>query len=200
QEIEAAISSEDISSRDAGTVHKVRMVVAALGWPTDISQEARALLDTLAALDEALIKADLAAAKEAAEEVHSTQHDLSVATYDWLGNQKTTGSDVSAVLGAIDLIDTAGFHGMSGAHGAATSHEEISTRDGGTIKHVLAAADAVMWPSDIQAEAQVFLHDMAEHDAAMDAADLTRCQAAAEAIHHTQHDLSQAVYGWLASH
>ena len=170
-----------------------------LGWPAGISQEAQSLLDNLTALDEALVKADLSAAKDAAEALHESQHDLSAATYDWLGTQNATVSNVGAVLGVIDLVDTAGFHGMSQAHAAATSFADIPSSDGRTIKHVLAAAKTVAWPADIKTEAEAFIHDLAEHDATMDAADLAKCQVAAEAVHHTQHDFSQAVYGWAAS-
>jgi hypothetical protein len=175
------------------------MVVAVLDWPEDISKEAGTLLADLAALDDALTGGDLAAAKEAAESVHSTQHDLSMAAYDWLGTQQAAAGGVGAVMAAIDLIETAGFHDMATSHAAVSTHAEIPPDDARIIKQVLAAARAVAWPAATADAAQAFIGALAEHDAAMVAADLARCQAAAEEVHQVQHDLSEAVYAWLAA-
>ena len=81
---------------------------------------------------------------------------------------------------------------------AATSHEEISSRDARTISHVLSASEAVAWPSEVDTSAQLFIQSLAEHDSAMTAGDLIRCQEASEAVHHAQDDFSEAVYDWLS--
>jgi plastocyanin len=105
------------------------------------------------------------------------------------------GATIVAVQSFIDMVDSAGFHGMAESIAAG----EVSSRYLGTVQNVLAVVESVYWPNSLLAEAAAFsssLNDLADdlsdndEEAAIDSSD---------EAHHTQHDLSHAAYHWLSN-
>lgn len=142
---------------------------------------------------------DLEAARAAAEAVHDSQHDLSEATYAWLGAHPGMSHASEAVVAACslkaqDIIDSAGFHDMAKELAEAT---EINPRYASKVGSVLAAVRVAAWDSGLRTDLATVVADLEALKAALDAADLEAARAAAEAIHDSQHDLSDATYAWL---
>lgn len=189
----------EISSRLAGTMGKVLTIVSAESWPAAIDAEVGLFVADLTALKAALEADDLEQARSASEAVHHSQHDLSTAAYAWLTG-RTGGSNpngtMPSTVAAIDMVDSAGFHGIANDLAEAT---EISSRLAGTMGKVLVAAEAAVWPAAVSTELDVFMADLAALKAALEADDLEQARTASQAIHGSQHDLSNAVYAWLGA-
>lgn len=73
-----------IEPGDAGTVRRVRRVVAVTDWPPGLEAKADQLVGVLDQYAEALSNDDVEAAKSLASEAHEVQHDLSHAVEAWL--------------------------------------------------------------------------------------------------------------------
>jgi uncharacterized cupredoxin-like copper-binding protein len=93
------------------------------------------------------------------------------------------------------VVDSFGFHGMEEAYAEAT---EVGGRDAGQVAKVLTAVDAVQWPGDLSEVAATFRADVAGLHAALEAGDMEGARHGLEAVHGSQHDLSNGVYAWLA--
>ncbi|HEX6219582.1 MAG TPA: hypothetical protein VF115_00665 [Acidimicrobiia bacterium] len=107
----------------------------------------------------------------------------------------TTSGQSSSVLLGIYVVDSFGFHGMEETYAEAT---EVGERDAGQVAKVLAATDAVDWPTELTEAATVFRGDVAGLHEALEAGDLEGVRSGLEAVHGSQHDLSNGVYAWLA--
>ncbi len=195
--IEEATTFEEVSSRTKGSVEKSITAANAIAWPTELAEAQAAFLADAEALVEALDAADLAAAKEASLSVHGTQHDFSNGTYEWLGSQVGKASGSGAVMAAIDLIDSTGFHGISTAIEEAATFEEVSSRTKGSVEKSITAANAVAWPTELAEVQAAFLADAEALVEALDAADLAASKEASLSVHGTQHDLSHETFEWL---
>lgn len=117
-----------------------------------------------------------------------------VATEAVHGHQSDRGHEVSsgALLAAIRLVDTAGFHGMDDSlNGASPS---IEARWVGAVNRAVAAAQAVTWPGDTEAAAATFLDDAKALVAALESDDAAAAAPLAAAAHESQHALSHAVF------
>ena len=101
----------------------------------------------------------------------------------------------SAVLLGTYVVDSFGFHGMEEAYAEAT---EVGNRDAGQVAKVLAAVDAVDWPDELSEVAATFRGDVAGLHEAMEAGDVEGARLGLEAVHGSQHGLSNGVYAWLA--
>lgn len=106
----------------------------------------------------------------------------------------TPNEQVVNVLVAVDIIDSAGFHGIATDLAEAT---EISSRLAGTMGKVLTVASAASWPPALDAEVNRFIADLSALKIALESDDLPLARSASEAVHGSQHDLSNAAYGWL---
>jgi heme/copper-type cytochrome/quinol oxidase subunit 2 len=186
-----------INSRYLGRVENALAIVLATPWYDDLKDPAGRFAGDLKTLAEALAANNLTAAAEAGHAIHSSQHDLSHDTYEWLGDQEEVTADPAAVLAAIDVIDSTGFHGMTEEIANASSFEEISPRNLGRVQNAWYAGLVVIWPGEVASQAQTFLADAKALVEALNTADLEASIAAAEAIHGSQHDLSHEIYHWL---
>jgi len=195
--IEEATKFEDISSRTKGTVEKALTAANAVTWPKELAEVQALFVADAEALIAALDGADLAGAKEASHGIHGTQHDLSHEAYEWLGANGGGASGNGAILAALDIIDSSGFHGISEAIEEAAKFEDISSRTKGTVEKALTAANAITWPHDLEEALEAFVADAEALIAALDGADLAGAKEASHGIHGTQHDLSHEAYELL---
>jgi uncharacterized cupredoxin-like copper-binding protein len=111
------------------------------------------------------------------------------------GSLATAPGSTSSVLLGMFVVDSFGFHGMEEAYAEAT---EVGDRDAGGVAKVLTAVDAVEWPDELSAVAGTFRADVAGLHAALESGDLAGARHGLEAVHGSQHDLSNGVYAWLA--
>jgi heme/copper-type cytochrome/quinol oxidase subunit 2 len=197
EEIEAATAFEEVSPRTLGRVENALTAGLVVNWPVAFSVNAETFFADATALVEALGGGDLEACKEAAAAIHASQHDLSHAAYHWLGENSGSATGIGAVISAIDIIDTVGFHGMQEEIQAAQSMAQVSPRDLGRVQNAMIAAQLIAWPSALADPAQAFIADTQSLAEALEAGDLAAAQTAVGGVHHTQHDLSHAVYEWL---
>ena len=103
-------------------------------------------------------------------------------------------SQTSGVLLGTYVVDSFGFHAMEEAYADAT---EVGERDAGNISKVIAAIDAVEWPDDLTDPVATLRTDLTGLVAALEAGDLEASREGFAAVHSSQHDFSNAVYGWL---
>jgi heme/copper-type cytochrome/quinol oxidase subunit 2 len=107
------------------------------------------------------------------------------------------------VLAVIDLVDSAGFHGMAEEIEAAESVEDVNPRSLGTVENVLTAARAVAWSDELTESVDTFTGSLETLAAALGGTvggtDLEGMKEAAGPVHETQHGLSHDVYQWLAT-
>ena len=121
------------------------------------------LTEDLEALRTALVATDLPAAQAAAHEAHETNHDLSAAAYEWLGEQD----------------------------GATLMSSLISSRTLGTVRNVNTAISAVPWEGELHELAETAEADLSALAAALAANDAVASAEATEYVHHAQHDFSR---------
>jgi len=187
----------DVSTRTQGSVEKALTVSEIIHWPLELAAVAVVFESDAEALIDALVDGDLTAAQAAGEAIHSSQHDLSHEAYEWLEMEVGSFSGASAVMAALDIIDSTGFHGISTALNAATVFADVSTRTQGSVEKALTVSEAVAWPTELAAKALVFETDAEALIDALVAEDLAAAQTAGDAIHSSQHDLSHDAYEWL---
>lgn len=192
----------EINPRYAGKVGNVLAAMNAAAWPADTQANVDTFRGDLTALKTALDANDLEAAQTAVEAVHDSQHELSKGTFAWLGGQHMSHDDMSeplvaaCMLKAQDLIDATGFHGIAEDLAEAT---EINPRYAGKIGNALAVVNSMDWPTAVSSEVATVKTDLQAFQSALDANDLEGARAASEAIHDSQHELSKALYAWLAT-
>jgi soluble cytochrome b562 len=196
EELDAAT---EINSRLAGKVGDILVALRAAGWEGELEHGAAEMIEALDALHHSLEAADLAAAREAAHDVHDAQHHFSGEAYEWLAAQAphADGDDdvLATSVAAIDIIDSTGFHGIGEDLASAT---EVSPRTTGQVGNALIALRAAVWPEQTahDAEALEAVLDRLHHE--LEAGDLAAAIEAAGAVHDAQHEFSHHWYGWLA--
>ncbi len=191
---EAYAEADEVGERDAGQVAKVLTAVDAVAWPDELGEVFAAFRADVDGLHAALEAGDLEGARHGLEAVHGSQHDLSNGVYEWLRAAEPDGS-TSAVLLGMYVVDSFGFHGLEEAYAEA---DEVGERDAGQVAKVLTAVDAVAWPDELGEVFAAFRADVDGLHAALEAGDLQGARHGLEAVHGSQHDLSNGVYAWLA--
>jgi hypothetical protein len=191
-------TATEVPPRLAGTMANLLVCAEATHWPVALDEEVRQFTGDLTALQAALEAGNLEASRLASEAIHGSQHDLSKAVYRWLGGRYggTTASAtaIAGTLAVIDMIDSAGFHGIATDMATAT---EIPARLGGKMTNLVLAALATQWPAAVSTDVAAFIADLGALADALEAADLEDSRLASEAVHGSQHDLSKAVFGAL---
>ncbi|MEE8398927.1 MAG: hypothetical protein V3S89_07965 [Desulfobacterales bacterium] len=195
--LNAAAVFADVSTRTQGSVEKALTVSKVVHWPAELAAVALAFETDAQTLIDALVAEDLAASQAVGDAIHSSQHDLSHDAYEWLETQEGEFSGTGAVMAALDIIDSTGFHDISTALNAAAVFADVSTRTQGNVEKALTASKAVAWPIELAVEAAAFETDAQTLIDALAAEDLAAAQAAGGAIHSSQHDLSHEAYEWL---
>lgn len=99
------------------------------------------------------------------------------------------------ILAALNFIDGAGFHGMDEALNGDAPAIQASWL--GQTTHARLAAQAVDWPSDLQAAVDAFVAATTDLEAALSADDAAAAAEPAAAAHETQHALSHDAYHHL---
>lgn len=200
--IAEAETMEDISPRTVGTVEKALWVTMAAPYPTSLADSLAAFQADAEALIAALIDGDLEAAREASHAIHETQHSLSNGAFEYLAGQSEAGAEealqVASVMAAQDIIDSSGFHGMSETIAEAASMEDISPRTVGSVEKALWASQASAYPEFLGEVRAAFQGDAESLIAALNDGDLEAAKEASEAIHGSQHELSEGAFAWLA--
>lgn len=192
----------ELNPRYAGKVGNVLAGTKAAAWPAELEEPLGALVADIEALKAALDAEDLPGSAAAAEPLHDTQHDLSDATYEWLDAQAGKLVSVSdhgrmaVSMAAIDIVDSSEFHDMAKELAEAT---EVNPRYAGKVGKALTAANVASWASDVNEPLDGMLADLETLKTALEAGDLEGSRTAAEAVHDSQHDFSQAVYAWLGT-
>jgi hypothetical protein len=101
-------------------------------------------------------------------------------------------ADAGDMIGALLLIDNAGFHGMDeGLNGEAP---EIDAAWLGRAQKARIAAQAVVWAPSTEAAAHAFIEATTALEAALEADDAAAAAPLATAAHETQHELSHLAY------
>lgn len=77
----------EVGGRDAGKVAKVLTAVQFTTWPEALEHQVEALVEDLEELHSALEAGDLELSREAFHAIHTSQHDLSGAAYEWMNSQ-----------------------------------------------------------------------------------------------------------------
>lgn len=201
QNLEAMSDAGEIGPRTAGNVRNTLVVINAIHCPEELSAEVTAVRESLKTLYDYLVAADLAGAQAAAREAHEADHDLSVAAYDWLGQQVVGhASGELAVLGiyaGLDAISSLGTHSLEESLEAMSHAGEISPRTAGNVRNTLAVISAVPWPQELAAEVLHLQEKLVALNDALVVADLAGAQLAAHEAHEADHDLAVAAYDWL---
>lgn len=193
------LSASLISSRDLSTARTTHSIVGAVDWPGALTSDASAFQADLEALIVAMQAGDVGKAAEAGQAIHESQHGLSHSAYHWLGEQVAQTDQVDAMLAAIDIIDSAGFHAMAEEIAEASSMEEVSPRSAGRVENARIAATVVEWPGELSGTARAFRADAQALVAALEAGELEAAREASGAIHGSQHDFSHAAYEFFAA-
>lgn len=103
--------------------------------------------------------------------------------------------DKAQLIATMDVIDTAGFHGMDEDLQKAS---EINPRYLGTVRKVERAVVGTTWPEELKEKADAFLAALHQFEAVLDAEDLVAAKGAATEAHETQHELSEAAWPYVA--
>lgn len=199
EEIEAAETMADVNPRSLGKVQKALAVARAVTWPDTSGDQAQAFKADAEALVKALDAGDLAGAKTAAEAIHGSQHDLSHGVYEWASAEVQDTPGTGAIVKAIDIIDSTGFHGMGHEIEKAETMADVNPRNLSKVRKALTVAQMAAWPDELVDQVQAFTTDAEFLAKALDTGDLAGAKAAAKAVHGSQHDLSHGVYEWLGS-
>ena len=101
-------------------------------------------------------------------------------------------ASAGALLAALRLVDTAGFHGMDETLNGDTPAIDASWV--GAANHAISATQAVTWPGESEAVAATFLADAQALVVALDADDVAAAAPLAAAVHESQHAFSHAAF------
>lgn len=195
EELEA---SGSINDRWAGTVADVQTAMQSVPWDPSLAHGVEELEAALEEFHAGLLAGDAEAALAGAVAVHEAQHHFSPAVYAWLSEQRPGHDDASVLvtsLAAIDIVDSAGFHGMGDSISEAG---EISGRNASTVGNVLVVVNAARWPEDASAGAEALATALGETATQMELGDIDATLEGLHAIHEAQHELSHGFYAWLA--
>jgi len=189
------------------TVRNTLAVLNATPWPADLSAEQQKFVADLKALEAALVANKPADALKMADAVHESEHDLTQATFAWLGEQKSaqmdifkTPGDVNYLLGSIGVQSAQTYIAGAGFHEIAEQLDKTSTIQPeylSTVRNALTVVNATPWPADLSAEQQKFVADLKALEAALVANKSADAVKAADALHESEHDLTQATFAWL---
>jgi hypothetical protein len=105
---------------------------------------------------------------------------------------EAAAADAGQMLAALLHIDSAGFHGMDEALNGDAPVIETSWLGRATRARV--AAEAIVWPAELQPAADALVEHVAALEAALDADDPVAAAEPAAAAHEAQHDLSHSAY------
>src|SRR3990170_3763276 len=188
-------TAAEINPRFAATVKNVIATLGAGVYPNEL----KAALEELRELERALKAGDKTAAAEAAEMLHDVEHEFTEATYAWLAGQagKLSGAEdtLLSLLAVIDLADGVGFHGLAGTLAKAT---EVNPKDAESVSNFVVALRAASWPDTVKSQHAKFVTDIEALKTALTGKNLAAAQAAAEAAHDSEHELSEAFFAWMA--
>lgn len=106
----------------------------------------------------------------------------------------SSGRALGALMGVF-VVDSFGFHEMEETYEEAA---EVDDADVGRVARVIIAVDTADWPESLRKVVAAFRVDVVEVHDALQAGDLEAVRHGLEGVHSTQHDLSSAVYDWLA--
>jgi len=192
-----------------GTVRNALVVLNATPWPPDLSAEQQKFATDLQALEAALVANKPAEALKAAEAVHESEHDLTQASFAWLGEQKHDFDSIMGMMGGDKMMQGVMVTGVqsaqtyiagAGFHEIAEQLDKTGTIEPaylGTVRNTLTVLNATPWPPDLSAEQQKFATDLQGLEAALVGNKSADAVKAADAVHESEHDLSQASFAWL---
>ena len=191
--------SQTIDPEYFSTVTGVTTVLSHTTWPSGLSDQAQSFIESLAAFAAALEADNAAEAVELSETVHDAQHELSHEIEHWLGDPQavTTESSGFDLSVAQYFMDKAGFHGM------ATALSETQTIDPeyfSTVSGVQTILSQVVWPSDLNDQAQAFIESLGAFSAALEADNIADAVESSEIVHDAQHELSHSIDHFLEGH
>ena len=196
-EIATALSeTQTIAPEYFSTVTGVKIVLSHTTWPSGLNDQAQSFIESLGAFAAALEADNAAEAVELSETVHDAQHELSHEIEHWLGDAQavTTESSGFDLSVAQYFMDKAGFHGM------ATALSEIQTIDPdyfSTVSSVQTVLSQVVWPSDLNDQAQAFIESLEAFSAALEADNIADAVESSEIVHDAQHELSHSIDHFL---
>ena len=188
--------TQTIDPSYASTVTRVHTILSHTVFPSELNDQAQAFIETLASFSAALEADNTAEAVTLSETVHDAQHELSHAIEHWLGDAQkgTTESSGFDLSVAQYFMDKAGFHGM------ATALSEIQTIDPdyfSTVSSVQTVLSQVVWPSDLNDQAQAFIESLEAFSAALEADNIADAVESSEIVHDAQHELSHSIDHFL---
>ena len=195
----ALAETQSIDPSYASTVTRVHTVLSHTVFPSELNDQAQAFIETLASFSAALEADNTAAAVTLSETVHDAQHELSHAIEHWLGDAQkgTTESSGFDLSVAQYFIDKAGFHGM------ATALSETQTIDPtylSSVTSIQTILSQVVWPSDLNDQAQAFVESLGTFSAALEADNIADAVESSEIVHDAQHELSHSIDHFLEGH
>ena len=196
-EMATALSeTQTIDSEYFSTVIGVKTVLSHTTWPSELGDQAQSFIESLAAFATTLEADNAAEAVELSETVHDAQHELSHAIEHWMGDAQkgTTESSGFDLSIAQYFMDEAGFHEM------ATALSETQTIDPeyfSTVSRVQTILSQVVWPSDLNDQAQAFIESLGAFSAALEADNIADAVESSEIVHDAQHELSHSIDHFL---
>ena len=199
-EIATALSeTQTIDPEYFSTVTGVKTVLSHTTWPSELKDQAQSFIELLGAFAAALEADNAAAAVELSETVHDAQHELSHEIEHWLGDAQavTTESSGFDLSIAQYFMDEAGFHEM------VTALSETQTIDPeyfSTVSGVQTILSQVVWPSDLNDQAQAFIESLGAFSAALEADNIADAVESSEIVHDAQHELSHSIDHFLEGH
>ena len=195
----ALSETQTIDPSYASTVTRVHTILSHTVFPSELNDQAQAFIETLASFSAALEADDIAEAVTLSEAVHDAQHELSHVIEHWMGDaqKSTTESSAFDLSVAQYFMDKAGFHGM------ATTLSETQTIDPtylSSVTSVQTILSQVVWPSDLNDQAQAFVESLGTFSAALEADNIVDAVESSEIVHDAQHELSHSIDHFLEGH
>ncbi len=192
----ALTETQTIDPSYASTATRVHTILSHTVFPSELNDQAQAFIETLASFSAALEADNTADAVTLSETVHDAQHELSHAIEHWMGDAQkgTTESSGFDLSVAQYFMDKAGFHGM------ATALSETQTIDPdyfSTVSSVETVLSQVVWPSDLNDQAQAFIESLEAFSVALEADNIADAVEFSEIVHDAQHELSHSIDHFL---
>ncbi len=192
----ALAETQTIDPTYSSTVTRVHTVLSHTVFPSELNDQAQAFIEMLASFSAALEADNTADAVTLSETVHDAQHELSHAIEHWMGDAQkgTTESSAFDLSVAQYFMDKAGFHGM------ATALSETQTIDPtylSSVTSVQTILSQVVWPSDLNDQAQTFIESLGTFSAALEADNIVDAVESSEIVHDAQHELSHSIDHFL---
>ncbi len=199
-EMATALSeTQTIDPEYFSTVIGVKTVLSHTTWPSELNDQTQSFIESLGAFATALEADNAAEAVELSETVHDAQHELSHEIEHWLGDAQA----VTTESGGFDLsiaqyfMDKAGFHEMATALGET---QTIDPEYFSTVSGVQTVLSQVVWPLDLNDQAQAFIESLGTFSAALEADNIADAVESSEIVHDAQHELSHSIDHFLEGH